>query len=198
MRLKPVPIAIIILTILVLAFFHYQYGLFTRYNYITAQWDKRHNEIRLVTYGEELLANKQYKIIAQKMGFRWETIAGCLISSPSINGAEQYNKVMTEYLVQKIGNGWKKRFDKSVDSLFRLQSELRIRKAVMDENEVKELINTYDPRTLARTSVKMVNLTDTDSSHPNAQLLMQYQSKIYVLAYFRVNPYTLSVSRIVY
>src|ERR1700759_2589957 len=146
MRLKPSTLAITLFPLLLLAYFHFQYGLFTRYNYFTAQWDKRHNDIHLINWGKGLLTNKEHEIIAHQMGFQWTTIAGCFIDGPSANGAEQYNKVITEYLDQKMGKKWRSKFDRSIDSLFRLQSEPRIRKAVLDDNGVKELINTYDPQ----------------------------------------------------
>jgi hypothetical protein len=199
MKLKPFPLIVIALTVLLLFGVGYKYGMFTRYNYFTAQWDRFNGKIRLLSYGKQLLIDNQQKIIAERLGFKINTIAGCIIRDSEANGANEYNKVMTEVLNKRLGSHWKARFDKSVDSLFRIDSSIRIYRAVMNEPSVKELIQKNDSLMAVRFQVRIVNPTDTDATHPNAVLCLNGKDGRYtVIAYYRVNPYNLGVVRIRY
>ena len=191
-------LAILGLAIFVIAFLHIQYGIFTRYNYITAQWDKKQDSIRLLAYGKQLLTAHQQAAIAKKMGFDIVTIGGCMINTASANGADEYNKVMTNYLNEKAGKHWRIRFDYSVDSLFRSQSAVRVYEAVMGAPGVSNMIHKLDSLKPNITYVRVVNLMDRDTLHPNAWLCEDTKRGTAILGYYIVNPYTLKVKHILY
>lgn len=198
MKLKATVIIFAFVVIAACTFLHLQYGLFTRYNYFTAQWDKRQGELQLLSYGEELTVAKEQVAVANTMGFRMKTIAGCIISRSNVNGADAYNAVMTKALEKKLGKQWRASFDTSVDSLFRIQSEDRIYQAVMNKTNVRELSHKCDSAKRGSIFVKVVNPTDADPNHPNAWVCHEVNNKFEVIAYYRVNPYTLGVVEICY
>ena len=198
MRLKPLLIAEVAIAVLVIAFLHLEYGVFTRYNYLTAQWDKVHGEIRLLTYGKELTVANQRAIIAKRMGFDIITIAGCEIGSSLANGADQYNNVMSTTLYEKMGKHWKVTFDKSVDSLFRMQSSDRIQQAIMALPDVEELFRKTASVKNGKVFVRIVDLADTDIMHPNVELCQEREMGYVIFQYYRVDPYTLRTARIYY
>jgi hypothetical protein len=198
MKLKPFAIAIIGLAIVLMTFLHSQYGIFTRYNWFTAQWDKNRSHVKILVYGKELISIKQKEIIAKRLGFELKSIAGCMINRSQANGADCYNQVMKDYLTKKIGKYWQAKFEQGTDSLFRAQSGARICKAVIDDEQVKELIARYDPHKLAHSYVKAIDLADTDAHHPNTELCMQYKTRDYIVGYYKVDPYTLRMMQIWY
>lgn len=198
MKLKPSYVTMATLALSVLVWLSYSYGIFTRYNYFTAQWDKHKGTLQLLTYGEELTVAKQQKRVAQEMGFRMKAIAGCIISSNAINGADAYNAVMTQALNSKLGKNWKVGFDRRADSLFRADSKSRIYQAVMQKTDVSELKHKCDSAKRGRVFVKVINPVDPDPTHPNAWVCHEVNRKFEVIAYYRVDPYTLTVKRILY
>jgi hypothetical protein len=174
------------------------YGLFTRYNYLTAQWDKEQGNVRLLVYGERRMDDRQQFEVARQMGFQMQTIAGCIIPKSEANGADAYNAVMTTALKKKLGKQWRAKFDTHVDSLFRLQSGDRIYQAVKNKTNVRELIRKCDSAKRGSVFVKVVNPADTNPTHPNAWVCHEINKKFEVIAYYRVNPYTLGISEIHY
>jgi hypothetical protein len=199
MKLKPLHLIVIALTVLLLFGVSYKYGIFTRYNYFTAHWDSHNGKVRLLSYGKQLLVDYQQKIIAERLGFKINTIAGCIISHSEADGANEYNKVMTEVLNKRLGSHWKATFDKRVDSLFRTDSTNRIYRAVMNEPYVKELSHKNYSLKAVTFQVRIINPTDTDATHPNAVLCENGKNGRYAaIAYYRVNPYSLGVVRIHY
>ena len=87
---------------------HILYGLFTPYSYVTAKWDIATGDPRILQYGEAMLTDKQAITIAPKFGFKYDIVAGCLVTNPLINGVNAYNAVTTKYLSDKLGNEWRK------------------------------------------------------------------------------------------
>ncbi len=137
-------VTLLLMLLSAIMFMMYSEGLFTRYNCFTAQWDKYRGHTQLVAYGERLIIAQQQKIIAGTKGFQIKTIAGCFIDANAVRGAEAYNKVMLKALNKKLGIGWRKSFDKSVDSLYRLQSGEVVRRAVMLNPDVARYIAHFD------------------------------------------------------
>ncbi len=100
-------IIITILAILIgLVFWAYYYqGIFTPYNILTAKSDLNKGKVFIVQYGElrnnELLEEK----LANKYGFSY-TGVGCLVTTPVINGINNYNQVVIKHLTEVNGAGW--------------------------------------------------------------------------------------------
>src|SRR5688572_5208786 len=109
MRKRTKIISAITLTVVGLTTLHFCYGLFTPYNYLTAKWDIAQDKPRILQYGEAMLTDEQAVKIAPKFGFTYDIIAGCLVTTPFVNGVDVYNSVTTEYLNSKLGKSWKKK-----------------------------------------------------------------------------------------
>lgn len=197
MKAKPLLLIFLLVTI-TLCILQVCFGIFTPYNYVTAQWHKHHGTLQLLSYGEQQLTQKQQVVVANEMGFDIKAIAGCFISQSAINGAEQYNKVMNNALTAKLGKSWKAEFDRKVDVLFRQESGARIYEAVLDYGDVRSLIRQADSVKQGSLYIRVINPSDTDISQPNAWLCQDAKVGYYVLRYYRVDPYTLKVGQIIY
>lgn len=94
-------IASILLAALLL-FTAFQFGLFTPYNYFTAKRDVLARKIQLIEYGKPMLPTTDTTIHKLEDSSGYNTISlGCLITNQEINGIEQYNYVMEEFLKRK-------------------------------------------------------------------------------------------------
>ncbi len=175
----------------------YHNGLFTRYNYITAQWDKRQGRFQLVNYGEHLMMSAQQKIVADTKGFQIKTIVGCIISAGAVRSAEVYNHVMMQAISQKLGTGWKTGFDKSVDSLYRLQSSEAVHQAVLSHPSVAADVARLDSVLGQGKSHVTVDGLYNDSIR-KAYLVIPYgQGRHRIYKKYSVNIYTLKVNEYV-
>jgi len=176
----------------------WQYGIFAHYSYFTALRDKHQGKLRLLTYGKELTTNKQREIVAHKLGFEVNVIAGCIISDADKNGADLYNSVMNKAITSKLGKNWGARYETQVDSLFRDESGTRIYDAVMKVPDVIKYMhkgNSVKPGTVF---IKVVKLNPKDTIRPNAMLCVKSKAGYGIIEYYKVDPYTLTVERILY
>lgn len=86
-------------------FLHYYFGLFERYNFVTAYWDSWTDSDRIVFFGKldqtDIIKSK----IAYKYGFEYEVV-GCLVTQPLLNGLRDYNKIMGAKISHKLGRDW--------------------------------------------------------------------------------------------
>jgi hypothetical protein len=114
-------ILLTLLTVIGLTILHFLYGVFTPYNYFSAKWDIYHNKPRILVYGEPMLSDQQAVKVAPKFGFKFDIVAGCLVTTPLVNGVDAYNSVTRSYLKNKLGSDWENKFDLEVDSLFRVE-----------------------------------------------------------------------------
>jgi hypothetical protein len=176
----------------------WQYGIFARYNYFTALRDKHQGKLQLLTYGKELITNKQREIVAHQFGFEVNVIAGCIISDADKNGADLYNSVMNKAITSKLGKNWEARYETQVDSLFRDQSDIRIYDAVMKVPDVTEYMHKGDSVKPGSVFIKVVKLSPKDTIHPNAMLCVKSKTGNSIIEYYKVDPYTLTVGRILY
>jgi hypothetical protein len=99
-----------------LAYGHYQYGIFTKYNFLTGQIDKMNNKYQLVVYGETASDDMILNIAARDFKFQYKFI-GCIISTPAIHGIDGYNSVMKNQLTRLNGKGWEEKFMLEVEKL---------------------------------------------------------------------------------
>ncbi|WP_342644761.1 hypothetical protein [Mucilaginibacter sp. CSA2-8R] len=192
LNLRPALLGIIILSATVWLMYHD--GLFTRYNYMTAQWDKYQGRTSLVAYGERLRMELQLKMIALAKDFQIKTIADCNISTAAVRGAQAYNNVMMQALSKKPGAGWKAAFDKSADSLYRLQSSEVVYRAVMKHPGVVQDIARLDSVLGRGKSGIMVSNLYNDSVRKAYTVYPYGQGRHHIYKKYSVNIYTLKVS----
>ncbi len=111
---------LLILTVVAISFFlNYQFGLFSRYNPISAQTDIIQGKIQIVVFGEMDLKDPIREQISKFYGFEY-VFLGCAVSS-SINGIEYYNRAMASFISQQHGVNWEQKLEKQVDSLAKMQ-----------------------------------------------------------------------------
>jgi hypothetical protein len=139
MRTKRLKYILILVSIVIMLFSSwYYYGIFTPYNYFTAKRDILNSDPRLLVYGFPPQNDQQQHKTARSYGFTYYSIAGCVVNAPLVNGADAYNNVTNDYLEGKLGSGWKKKFRKDVDSLYRLESGLIALVSGLDFIKVKQ------------------------------------------------------------
>lgn len=111
--------SLILIFIIPLLILLWNYGIFTRYNYLTAKIDIYNGNIRLIYYGLPVFSSKQREIdsVSTSYGFRHYN-SGCTISAPESKGADIYNNVMEEYLLKRNGNNWRIEYKRVIDSLY--------------------------------------------------------------------------------
>ena len=108
----------VVAIIFVLVAAAWYFGYFTSYNSIIARRDIRNGIVRFITVGIPLVLVKQTAIdsINRKYGVVEENV-GCIVTPDEIRGIDSYNKVMEEYLENRNGEGWEKRYQKEKDSI---------------------------------------------------------------------------------
>jgi hypothetical protein len=97
------------------------YGLFSSYNYFTARRDIKSNNIQIISAGLPMICSKdsEIKAVRVKYGFKVNNI-GCVVSTQEMNGIEEYNNVVEQYLSQRNGKDWRMAYETEVDSLYRV------------------------------------------------------------------------------
>jgi len=173
-------------------------GLFTPYNYFTAKWDIAQDRPRILQYGEAMMTDEQAIKIAPKFGFTYDIVAGCLVTTPLVNGVDIYNSVTTKYLENKLGNDWKKKFDFQVDSLFRADRVDTIRKTILAIDKVREIDNYLDSASNGKEHLYIWVLPQ-EKNKPNVRISRKMpDGSITVFYYYKVDPYSLQASSIQY
>lgn len=95
----------------------WQYGFFTRYNYLTAQLDIWKDTPRLVHVGIPLHPCGVPCIgLKEAYGFH-ESSVGCLVTSWQLRGIDVYNRQIERYLEKRNGKDWRVRYESEIDSL---------------------------------------------------------------------------------
>ena len=97
----------------------WNFGFFSRYNYLTAKNDIAKNNPQIVYVGESMLTPSDLNNVSKKYGF--EIVGfGCTLSAVEQNGIEIYNSQMDNYLDKLNGIGWKSEYKREIDSLMKL------------------------------------------------------------------------------
>mgnify|MGYP001094687297 CR=1 FL=1 len=94
----------------------FSFGLFTPFNFWTAQQDIKNGKVQIADIGELPLNHREKQSLAKSYGFDFYYF-GCNISTDIINGTKYYNKTMLEHLESKFGYGWWIKFQNQLDSL---------------------------------------------------------------------------------
>ncbi len=93
-----------------------QFGLFTRFNYLTAKIDIWRDSPRIASYGLPYPCGVPCIGLKEKYGFH-ESNIGCLITGPQIRGINAYNAQIEKYLSKRNGKDWRKKYLAELDSL---------------------------------------------------------------------------------
>jgi hypothetical protein len=94
----------------------YFLGVFSSYNYFSAQKDISNGKVKLIVYGEPALNPFLEKQITLKYGFQYENL-GCITNYEKLHSAKIYNNVVLKYLDKRNGKDWKAKFDKDIQKI---------------------------------------------------------------------------------
>ena len=107
------------LSALIIGFFLWQYGFFSRYNYLSAKFDLHQGTVRVVSFGEPRLPCGDPCIQLQnKYGFR-ESDIGCVVSGPEIRGIQAYNAQVEKFLDSRNGKGWREQYQAELTDMLK-------------------------------------------------------------------------------
>jgi hypothetical protein len=120
MNRKSIIFSGIILILIGIGFWNY--GFFSRFNYLTAKSDIANNSPQKILVGELMISPIEMDEISQKYGFT-NIGFGCLVSGTELNGIEIYNAEIDKYLDKKNGIDWKSEYLKEIDSLTKLKRQ---------------------------------------------------------------------------
>lgn len=120
--MKRKKIIIIGFGIFLIGILFWQFGLFNRFNYLTAKIDGWRNSARIVTTEPPLHPCGVPCIgLKEKYGFH-EHYVSCIQSGPTIRGIDMYNAEIEKYLTKRNGKGWRKIYEVELDSLIKNNS----------------------------------------------------------------------------
>lgn len=161
-----------ILTILLLVGFYFglrfTFGLFTPFNFWTAEQDIKNGKIQIVEIGEMPLNFEQKQKMANSYGFDFY-LFGCNVTSDIINGTEYYNKTMINHLESKFGIGWWSKFQTQLDNIYKINStDLAIEKVVdlvAEQQIVKDQIKLIDSLSNGQRHISLIPILDDSTKN---------------------------------
>lgn len=106
--------------ILIIGITFWQFGLFHRYNYITAKIDIMREQPRIVEVGVPSHFGVAYNGLNENFGFHQSNV-GCFITTPQLRGIDSYNTEVEKYLIKRNGKGWRKKYQMEIDSIIKLK-----------------------------------------------------------------------------
>ena len=110
---KKITIGMLIVGILL-----WQFGLFNRFNYLTAKIDIWRDSARIVTVGIPLPCGVPCIELKENYGLH-ESNVGCLVTRPQLRGIDVYNDEIEKYLNKRNGKNWRKEYQMELDSLLK-------------------------------------------------------------------------------
>ncbi|RZL62020.1 MAG: hypothetical protein EOO93_10865 [Pedobacter sp.] len=74
--------------------------------------------LEYLTYGlqREIYRQEAEQIVAFRLGFKYKSVAGCLVTEKLVDSVKLHNDTVNQILTKMHGHKWKEQFDKAVDS----------------------------------------------------------------------------------
>ena len=85
---------------------HVNFGIFNRFNIMTAYWDKWQGNERIIIYGEPYETDSLKTALAPKFGFKYERQEDCTVTKAFVNGVTGYNNIMGHEITERLGDNW--------------------------------------------------------------------------------------------
>ena len=105
--------------ILIIGILFWQFGLFNRFNYLTAKIDGWRNSARIVTTEPPLHPCGVPCIgLKEEYGFH-EHYTSCSQTGPTIRGIQAYNAEIEKYLNKRNGKDWREKYQSEMDLLIK-------------------------------------------------------------------------------
>ena len=120
---KKILIAVFILILLIAAInmLWQTYEFSSDYNYATAKLDIKNGNARIIHAGAHKISSKDKEIemVAARYGFTNIYIEK-FTKTQTEKGVNNYNELIEAYLILRNGPDWKTRYEKEVDSLYKV------------------------------------------------------------------------------
>jgi len=84
------------------------------FNETMAREDIMNNNVRILRYGLSHGTDLELESVTLKYGFRFATVAGCVVDSELRKSVELYNHIVYEYLDTINDTGWREEMKKDV------------------------------------------------------------------------------------
>lgn len=107
-------IGLALTSVLLLSIGHLNYGLFGRFNFVTAYLDKWAGNERIIIYGELFETDSIKTATAPKLGFKYERLEDCTVTTPFVNGVTDYNKIMGQTISKRLGENWDEKLEREI------------------------------------------------------------------------------------
>lgn len=186
------------LLIVALIAIHFSTGIFTPFNYFSAQFDIINKNYRLLHYGEINATDSIAMTVSPKFGFKYEIVAHCAISTPLVNGIQIYNNLMTRQLDKTYGSDWFFDFEDHVDTLFRESRVDTIKKIISSQDRFKEMQLAFDKIYHGKRKLSIWVLIHKDNGDNVRVCEKLGDTVIRVFDHYHVDPYSLKLTTIKY
>lgn len=133
----------------------FAFGLFTPFNFWTAEQDIKNEKIQIAEIGEMPLNFEQKQKLANSYGFDFY-LFGCNVTTDIINGTEYYNKVMVDHLESKYGIGWWKKFQTQLDS---------IDNSKVTELTINKVLDLVERQKIVKDQIKLIDSLSNGQRH---------------------------------
>jgi hypothetical protein len=183
--------------VILLTFLNFTTGIFTPYNYLTAQIDILNKNYRLIRYGEREITDSIAVKVSPQFGFKYE-LTNCNATYPIINGVKAYNDLMTRQLDRTYGSDWFFDWEDLTDSLFRESRIDTIRQIISSQSSYKELVKTFENLYQGKRKLSIWILIHKDGGD-NVRVCEKFgDTAIRVFDYYHIDPYSLKLSIVRY
>ena len=133
----------------------FAFGLFTPFNFWTAEQDIKNGKIQIAEIGEMPLNFEQKQKLANSFGFDFY-LFGCNVTTDIINGTEYYNKTMVNYLESKYGIDWWTKFQTQLDSIDNVKS---------DDLIIEKVLDLVGEQKIAKDQIKLIDSLSRSQRH---------------------------------
>lgn len=133
----------------------FAFGLFTPFNFWTAEQDIKNGKIQIAEIGEMPLNFKQKQHLANSYGFDFY-LFGCNVTTDIINGTEYYNKKMVDHLESKYGIGWWTKFQAQLDS---------IDNATLTDMTIEKVLDLVERQKIVKDQIKLIDSLSKGQRH---------------------------------
>lgn len=131
------------------------FGLFTPFNFWTAEQDIKNGKIQIAEFGEMPLNFEQKKSLANSYGFDFY-LFGCNVTTDVISGTEYYNKKMVDHLESKYGKGWWTNFQTQLDS---------IDNASLTNMTIDKVLDLVEKQKIVKKQIKLIDSLSKGQRH---------------------------------
>lgn len=88
------------------------------FNREIAKRDIEKGEIKILSFGLQLLSENELDSVTAKYGFKYFPVAGCVVGSYERKAIEDYNRVVYDYLERLNGSGWGLKLNTDIKALY--------------------------------------------------------------------------------